>query len=342
MLELQQIKNKLNSEEYSFLRESEHLGNNIILLTTGGSHAYGTDVETSDLDIRGIALEREKEILGLSNFEQFENNATDTTIYGLKKVVGLLLNCNPNVVEMLGTKDEHLFILSEEGKLLRDNVDLFLSKKAMHSFGGYATAQLRRLQNALARDNYPQVEKEKHIFNSIMTQIKHLQQHYTEFTNEEIKLYIDKSNKEDYEEEIFMDIQLTHYPLRDFKNIYSEMGNVVKDYAKLNHRNKKKDDLHLNKHAMHLIRLLIMGTELLEGKGINTYREKDGDFLLGIRSGKYQKEDGSFYSEFFEMIDEYEKKLKYAADNSPLPSKPNFNKVEELVVEINRKNRMGR
>jgi len=29
-----------------------------------------------------------------------------------------------------------------------------LSKKAIHSFGNYATAQLRRLKNALARDSY--------------------------------------------------------------------------------------------------------------------------------------------------------------------------------------------
>ena len=130
----EQIKEKLNSKEYDFLRSNEHLKDNIMLLTTGGSHAYGTNVETSDLDIRGIALERENEILGLSNFEQFENHATDTTIYGFRKLISLLLNCNPNVIEMLGTKEEHLFILSEEGKLLRDNVDLFLSKKAMHSF----------------------------------------------------------------------------------------------------------------------------------------------------------------------------------------------------------------
>ncbi len=332
----EQIKQKIQSNEYDFLRNNKHLGDNIILLTTGGSHAYGTNVEGSDLDLRGITLERENEILGLSNFEQFENHATDTTIYGLKKIVGLLLNTNPNVVEMLGTKDEHIFILSKEGKLLKDNIDLFLSKKAMHSFGGYATAQLRRLQNALARDNYPQVEKEKHILSSINNQMKHLQENYTKFTNEDIRLYIDETDRDDYEEEIYIDIRLTHYPLRDFKSIYSEMHNVVKDYSKLNHRNKKKSDEGLNKHAMHLVRLLIMGSEILEGKGVNTYREHDKEELLEIRNGKYQKDDGTFYSEFFVMVDMLEDRLKYAADNSPLPSKPNFNKVEELVMEIYR------
>ena len=36
---------------------------------------------------------------------------------------------------------------------------MFLSKKAIQSFGGYADQQLRRLQNALARDSYSQARK---------------------------------------------------------------------------------------------------------------------------------------------------------------------------------------
>ena len=133
-----EIKEKLNSQEYDFLRTDKHLGDNIILLTTGGSHSYGTNIDTpehtSDLDIRGISIENLNEIIGLSNFEQFINEATDTTVYGLRKVLGLMLNCNPNVIEMLGTKDEHLFICNKYGQLLRDNVNLFLSKKAINSF----------------------------------------------------------------------------------------------------------------------------------------------------------------------------------------------------------------
>lgn len=330
-MNINEIKQLLLSDTYSFLRENEHLKSNIILLTTGGSHAYGTNVETSDLDIRGITIERPQERLGLATFEQFENRETDTVVYALRKYVDLILNCNPNVIEMLGTKEEHLFVCAPEAQLLRDNVELFLSKKAIHSFGGYATAQLRRLQNALARDTYPEAEKEQHILNSIKTSLSTVSDRYVELTGGEINLYIDKSHRPDVETEIFMDISLTHYPLRDFKNIYSDMHNIVHEYAKLNHRNSKKDELHLNKHAMHLIRLLIMGTEILEGKGINTFRGKDKDFLLSIRDGKWS------YQQVFEMVDEYEKKFKYAADNTTLPKSPDFNKVEDMLIEMYRK-----
>jgi len=329
-LNTKEIKEKLASKEYEFLRTDKHLGKNIIFLTTGGSYAYGTNVETSDLDIRGIAVETSCEILGSSSFEQFENRETDTVIYGLRKILKLMLNCNPNVLEMLGTKDEHIFICNKYGKMIKDNTNLFLSKRAIQSFGGYASAQLRRLQNALARDNYPQKEKEIHMLNTIKTQIATMKDRYEVFSKENLNIYIDKSKKEDFESELFIDVNFKHYPLRDFKNIYAEMSNVINDYDKLNHRNSKKDANHLNKHAMHLIRLFIMGTELLEGRGINTYRENDREFLLKIRNGEFS------YSEIFEMVNDYEKKFDYAAENTCLKDNPDYEVAEELMIAINR------
>lgn len=330
------FKERLNSDEYSFLQEEPHLNRNIILLTTGGSHAYGTNVNNenhiSDIDIRGIYLNSKDEILTMKcRNKPFEHHKTDTVIYPLKQIIELLSNCNPNTIEILGTKEEHLFRVTEEGELLRDNANLFLSQKAAHSFGGYAIAQLRRLQNALARDNYPQSEKENHILQSVKRQMKTFKDTYTPLCDDELKLYIDKSNKDEFESEIFADISIKNYPLRDFKSMMNEMNNIVKDYSKLNHRNSKKDEIHLLKHAMHLIRLFLMGTEILEGKGINTYRENDKELLLGIRNGKYT------YDEIFEMVDELQNKFKYAENNSSLPVKPNQGHIDELVFEINKK-----
>ena len=48
---------------------------------------------------------------------------------------------------MLGSKPEHYIKLTDAGKFLLDNKKLFLSKLAIHTFGGYANAQLRRLEN---------------------------------------------------------------------------------------------------------------------------------------------------------------------------------------------------
>ena len=77
---IDQIQKTLQGKEYDFLRTNEHLKDRLIFLTLGGSYAYGTNVETSDVDIRGCALNAPKEILGLSSFEQVVNTETDTTI----------------------------------------------------------------------------------------------------------------------------------------------------------------------------------------------------------------------------------------------------------------------
>lgn len=61
-MNIHQIKEKIQSPEYSFLTENPNLGENIILLGLGGSHAYGTSNENSDLDIRGGLLQILKEI----------------------------------------------------------------------------------------------------------------------------------------------------------------------------------------------------------------------------------------------------------------------------------------
>ena len=144
---IEQIKERVASSEYDFLRTNEHLGNNIILLTLGGSHAYGTNTESSDLDVRGCALNTKMQILTNENFEQFINEQTDTTIYSFNKLISLLVNVNPNTIEMLGCLPEHYLYLSPIGQELLDHAHMFLSKKAVYSFGGYANQQLRRLDN---------------------------------------------------------------------------------------------------------------------------------------------------------------------------------------------------
>ena len=53
-------------------------------------------------------------------------------------------------------------------------------------------------------------------------------------------------------------------------NALELLGVIVKTYTKPNHRNNKKDEKSLYKHAMHLIRLLMTGTDILNESGIVT------------------------------------------------------------------------
>lgn len=326
----------LQGREYDFIRENEHLGKYVILLGLAGSYSYGTSNENSDIDIRGITLNRKQDLIGMTDFEQYVDEGTDTVIYGFQKLVTLLLSCNPNTVELLGLQPEHYLYLHPLGKELLSRRKLFLSRRAIQSFGGYADAQLRRLQNALARDSFPQREKEQHIFNSVKNAMHDFQRRYKVFAHGSFHIYIDQAVDPKLETEIFVDANLKHYPLRDYKNMWNEMHNIIKDYDKIGKRNRKKDDNHLNKHAMHLIRLFMMAIDILEKGEIRTHRKDDLPILLAIRRGDYMLTDGTFSTEFYEMLEEYEYKLDEAAVRTVLPDNPDMEKVEAFVEHINR------
>lgn len=334
-MNIEQIKKTVNSDAYSFLRTNEHLGQNIILLGLGGSHAYGTNNEDSDLDVRGIALNTKNEILTGRNFKQVINEETDTTIYSFTKIVELLSNSNPNTIEILGLKPEHYLYVSPIGQELLDNKRMFLSKKAIASFGGYANQQLYRL-NQKAKRKLPQAELEKHILRTIEFVQTDFAHRYSEYDEDNIKLYVDKAVQEGFDTEIFMDVNLTHYPLRDYCAMWSELQSVVKSYAKIGKRNAHAiEHGKIAKHAMHLIRLYMMCLDILENEEIVTYREKEHDLLMDIRNGKYLDENDQPTDEFFEMVQDYEKRLEYAKNNTSLPEKPNYKAIADFIASVN-------
>ena len=357
----------LQTKEYDFIRTSDRLGDRIMLLGVGGSYAYGTSHEGSDIDFRGVTLQLPSDLIGLTAFEQYEDEKTDTVIYGFNKLVKLLLECNPNTCEILGLDEDQYLIKSALGQELIDHSRMFLSKRAVKSFGGYAAAQLRRLQNAIARDTLPQSDREKHILKSVMNAVDDFNRRYSGKNAGSIRLYIDRAENPDLDTEIFVDADYKHFPLRDYTDLWGTMRTVVRDYDKIGKRsgiprsllrgippsrqspnirasmstwlvargNKKKDDNHLNKHAMHLIRLFMMAIDILEKGEIITHRTKELPVLLAIRRGEYMLSDGAFSPEFYELLEEYERRLDEAAGKTALPDNPDMNAVEKFVERVN-------
>lgn len=187
------IREVLNRPEYDFIKTNPHLGGSMIFATFGGSHAYGTNTPDSDIDIRGCAFNSRTDILGRTNFEQVIDNPTDTTIYSFNKLIHLLSDCNPNTIELLGCKPEQYVFFNDIGRMMVEQRDMFLSQKAVHAFGGYATQQLRRLQAALARDRYDQSEKEKQILSSCKSSMTSFNDRYQEFENGAVNRNVDET-----------------------------------------------------------------------------------------------------------------------------------------------------
>jgi predicted nucleotidyltransferase len=325
----------IKSDEYGFLRENEHLRGKLIFLAYGGSIAYGTNTPNSDIDVRGCAFNSKSDLLGMSSFEEVVRNEPDTTIYSFNKLIRLLINVNPNTCELLGCRPEHFMACHPVAQEMIDNQRMFLSQRARKSFSGYALQQLRRLQNAVGRERGTDKMKRTHAINSINhawsvpggIAERHLisANRFTFAFDEDGKLLIGfNGNENDYE---FDAIRLS--------SALSEINHIVKTYDKLNHRNNKKSEDGLNKHAQHLIRLYLMAIDIFEQEKIITYRENDLDLLRSIRDGKYMYEDRTYHQEFFDMVDDSEKRLEYAVENTSLPEHPDMKQIEEFVINVN-------
>ena len=316
----------IKQPEYEFLHDPSKIRGTLCYLTVSGSYAYGTNNENSDLDIRGVAIEERDDLLLGNGMEQYEDKKTDTVVYGLQKFVSICRNCNPNALEMLGTRPEHVLYMDSVGQLLRDNIEIFLSKKAYQTFAGYATSQLRRIQNAMAHDSYPEEEKERHIKKSIDNMMLFVKD---EYDLHEGTFDFDITDGEDGPR-LVASVSVEKMPLRKFIDVNSHLYTLLRNYDKLNHRNRKKDEAHLRKHAMHLVRLYLTGIDILRGNGVHTYREKDLPLLRDIRAGKIPME------EVFKMAEDFEAEIKDAYLTSRLPATPDNKAIDNLLLRIYR------
>ena len=72
---------------------------------------------------------------------------------------------------------------------------MFLDKRAAASFGQYADAQLRRLQNAIARGTLSRLSCEKHILKSIQHTLDDFNRRYKEDEENQARIFIDGQRK---------------------------------------------------------------------------------------------------------------------------------------------------
>ena len=139
-----------------------------ILLTVGGSRAYGIHHDGSDVDVKGVAIPPAAYFHGfLDRFDQCDDadpiqvflsdlpeseqaicaqTKLEGAVYGLRKFARLCSDSNPNLLEVLFCRDSEVRVCTPLGEKLRENASLFLSSKARHTFAGYATSQLKRIK----------------------------------------------------------------------------------------------------------------------------------------------------------------------------------------------------
>jgi len=271
---------------------------NLIYKVLAGSRAYGLATPESDIDTRGVCIPPRRYLLGLTPFEQWEDATKDNVIYALAKFVRLALGCNPNIIEILYVAPEHILFINEYGERLREQRALFLTRKAGQTFSGYAISQLQRLER-----------------------------HHRWLVNPPKQ----QPSQEDFGGR-FVDGRYK-FPDHDAERTYRSALKHWNHYQRWRrNRNPKRAALeekygYDTKHAMHLLRLLRMGMEILETGEVHVHRP-DRAWLRGVREGALS------YEELLELAAEYETRLAALQETSSLPEEPPYEEVEALVIAI--------
>lgn len=124
-----------------------------------GSRAYGLETESSDVDVRGVYVPHLDDFLSLNSSppEQYEltipatedvPHKKDVVIWELSKFMRQAAKGNPSILEVLWA-GEYGWNCNAGYKLYNIR-DAFLSKKVFNTYGGYATAQLRKFEASSA------------------------------------------------------------------------------------------------------------------------------------------------------------------------------------------------
>jgi predicted nucleotidyltransferase len=145
-------------QELEKLIQSKSPGAQPLLLVIRGSHAYGTNVETSDTDYAGVFIQSIEDILGNGYKEQINDEKNDIVIYEIKRFLNLLASNNPTVLELLNTPDDCVVYKHPIFDEVLNNKDKFITKICAKSFGGYGKMQIQKAKGQNKKQNW---EKDK-------------------------------------------------------------------------------------------------------------------------------------------------------------------------------------
>lgn len=336
----------------------------VIFSVISGSHAYGLNTPTSDVDHRGVFIAPKNQYYGLRLPDQVSDEKSDTVYYELKRFMELLAKQNPNIVELLGMPENTILKLDPLFDRILMNKKKFITRRIRDTFGGYAIAQISKARGLNKKIVQP-MDKEKKTpmdfcyvpaakgatiplkvwleafgflsENCGLAAMNHVKDGYALFVNDSTEfmrgICFDDSN----------DVHLSNIPKKlemhtvmfYNKDAYSR---YCKDYAEywdwVEKRSPDRYEKNMEvgkgydtKNMMHCIRLLRMAEEMLRTGELNVLRP-DREELLDIRNGLREYEELVAYAESkLKLLDEL-------VPNSPLPEKVDEELLNNLLIQI--------
>jgi uncharacterized protein len=328
-----------------------------------GSKAYGLNTARSDTDLKGVYYLPKAQFYGLNHISQISNESNDEVYYELGRFVELLIKNNPNILELLASPED--CILYKHPIMNRLTLPMFLSKLCKETFAGYALTQIKKARGYKKKIVNPVDAARKTVLdfcfilqgyssiplNEWLTQ-KHFAQEQCGLTSIPhskglYALFYDEQNVHRYRgimsSEIANEVSLSSIPKGEQEKAYlffnkESYSSYCKDYREYwEWVEKRNEDRYLGnaehgkgydaKNMMHTIRLLQVAEEILTNGTLNVKRP-NRDELLSIKAGHFQYED------LLAMANTLMEGIEKAYENSPLPTLPDNEKIEGILVKM--------
>lgn len=333
-----------------------------------GSHAYGTAIETSDKDIRGVFIMPQDELLGLDYVPQIGDDKNDTVYYEIGRFCELLLSSNTTVLEMLFMPEDcilHRNLMFQTHFI--SNRDLFLTKDLVHSLSRMARAQIKKatgLKKKMHIDESKMVRKVPLDFcyvpykqgslsvvewleskglkqeNCGLVKVPNMRDGYTLFHSLEhnYKGIMKKDNANDVS---LSSIPKGEEPLAFMqfnKDAYTVHCTEWRDFQEWKANSNKQRYVDVNNHGqqidgknmLHCTRVIQTLEELVETNKF-VVRRSNRDELLSIRRGEVDLK--TIVDNATTILDKVDNLL----DNSTLPLSSNKKTIVDLLVSLRKK-----
>lgn len=338
---------------------------NTIFLTVHGSHSYGLATPTSDIDIRGMTIPPSEYFFGFN--KTFDNliasDPYDMQVFNVVKFFALTSQGNPNTLELIFTEEEDHILVTKLGRLLLDNRDKFLSRNLKERYIGYAKAQAHRIKNHKRWIDSPMtpppsreefglppkmtINKDQYLTVKALFE-KQIDQWTCDFEpfSEPQKIYLQGKVSDILTEMSILSDNKWELAARNLgasenfiymlqrEKVYQ---NLVDDYQNYltwkKNRNPERAKLEAKigydaKHATQLIRLLLVGKEVLLTSKLRVKRLEDREELMEIKNCHWP------YQKVIDRADQIEAEVKAAYFQSPLPIKPDIKALDELCIRL--------
>lgn len=331
----------------------------ILVKHYAGSKAYGTNIETSDTDFRGIFLGSRIEITTpfFNVKEWVDKSEEDTKFFELNSFIELACDNNPNILETLFVDRADIVSNSDEYNYLREHNKMFLTKKIAHTTSSYAIQSLMKMKNHNKFINNLDIEKplqtnfvsvirnftDNKDFNTKIDLVDNFSTGYKLISyGKDIFGVIESENKRNstFNSEFFLNrtkssdntlpLILLKFRSEEYEAAKIKYNSFLKWKGARNQtaRNLIEDKFgYDSKDAMHLVRLMRIGYECIT-EGEYKVKRPDAKELLEIRDGKWT------YDEIYSYAKDFDVKIKEAAKKSFLPDNVDREKAAKLILEI--------